>query len=63
MSDPRAKPVMIRYWALLQAIDAIKMLGFATLLDTASPESITKHEQVLAFLESEIARVRGNVTG
>jgi len=58
MSDPRARPIMLRYIEVLNGIQTIQMLGFATLLDSATPAQIDSHEKTVAFLESEIARAK-----
>jgi len=58
MSDPRARPLMLRYIEVLNGIQRIQMIGFATLLDTATPTQIDDHEKAVSFLESEIARVK-----
>jgi len=58
MSDPRARPLMIKYMSILQGIESIQMVGFANLLDTATTAQIEAHEKTVAFLESEIARAK-----
>jgi hypothetical protein len=49
---------MLRYIEVLNGIQRIQMIGFATLLDTATPTQIDDHEKAVSFLESEIARVK-----
>jgi hypothetical protein len=56
--DPRAAEAMRKYMAILNAISALGVHGFAQVLDTASPAEMTELISAADIVQRNLDRVR-----